>query len=72
VATIVSENVALAITKLVSSRVLPALVSNLVMGNIVNRDYEGTEFSVGNVVNIPIAPPLPAALSSSRREPSAP
>jgi hypothetical protein len=60
VATIVSENVALAITKLVSSRVLPALVSNLVMGNIVNRDYEGTEFSVGNVVNIPIAPPLAA------------
>lgn len=59
-ATIVSENIALAVVKLVASRVLPALVSNLVMGNIVNRDYEGSEFSVGSVVNVPIAPPMAA------------
>ena len=38
--TITSANVANAIVKLVAVDALPALVSNLVMGNLVNRDYE--------------------------------
>jgi hypothetical protein len=39
---ITSANVANAIVKLVAVDALPALVSNLVMGNLVNRDYEPT------------------------------
>ena len=38
--TITSANVANAIVKLVAADALPALVGNLVMGNLVNRDYE--------------------------------
>ena len=39
---ITSANVANAIVKLVAADALPALVGNLVMGNLVNRDYEPT------------------------------
>ena len=39
-AAITSTNVANAIVKLVAADALPALVGNLVMGNLVNRDYE--------------------------------
>ena len=39
---ITSTNVATAIVKLVAADALPALMGNLVMGNLVNRDYEAT------------------------------
>ena len=37
---ITSTNVAQAIVKLVAADALPALMGNLVMGNLVNRNYE--------------------------------
>src|ERR1700733_16276610 len=57
---ITSLNVANAIVKLVAADALPALVGNLVMGNLVNRDYEPTLAQAGDTVNIPIAPQLVA------------
>ena len=51
---ITSANVANAIVKLVAADALPALVGNLVMGNLVNRDYEPTLAQAGDTVNIPI------------------
>src|SRR5271167_3720307 len=58
--TITSANVANAIVKLVAVDALPALVSNLVMGNLVNRDYEPTLARAGDTVNVPIPPTLVA------------
>src|SRR5580692_5800327 len=58
--TITSANVANAIVKLVAVDALPALVSNLVMGNLVNRDYEPTLANAGDTVNIPIPPTMVA------------
>ncbi len=52
--TITSANVASAIVKLVAVDALPALVANLVMGNLVNRDYEPTLAHSGDTVNVPI------------------
>src|SRR5277367_6300797 len=57
---ITSTNVANAIVKLVAVDALPALVSNLVMGNLVNRDYEPTLANAGDTVNVPIPPTLVA------------
>jgi hypothetical protein len=57
---ITSTNVANAIVKLVAADALPALIGNLVMGNLVNRDYEPTLAQAGNTVNVPIPPPLVA------------
>src|ERR1700684_2178229 len=57
---ITSANVANAIVKLVAADALPALVGSLVMGNLVNRDYEPTLAQAGDTVNIPIAPQLVA------------
>ncbi len=57
---ITSANVANAIVKLVAADALPALVGNLVMGNLVNRDYEPTLAQAGDTVNVPIAPRLVA------------
>src|SRR5215469_213513 len=57
---ITSANVASAIVKLVAVDALPALVSNLVMGNLVNRDYEPTLAQAGDTVNVPIPPTLVA------------
>jgi hypothetical protein len=57
---ITSANVANAIVKLVAADALPALVGNLVMGNLVNRDYEPTLAQAGDTVNVPIAPQLTA------------
>ena len=51
---ITSANVANAIVKLVAADALPALVGNLVMGNLVNRDYEPVLAQAGDTVNIPI------------------
>src|ERR1700691_365681 len=58
--TITSANVANAIVKLVAVDAWPALVSNLVMGNLVNRDYEPTLAQAGDTVNVPIPPTLVA------------
>jgi hypothetical protein len=57
-AQITSQNVAVAITKLVAARALPVLESNLFMGRLVNRDYEATLAQVGASVDIPIAPSM--------------
>src|SRR5512140_3955854 len=57
---ITSTNVANAIVKLVAADALPALVGNLVMGNLVNRDYEPTLAQAGETVNVPIMPTLVA------------
>jgi hypothetical protein len=59
-AAITSANLANAIVKLVAADALPALVGNLVMGNLVNRDYEPVLAQAGDTVNIPIAPTLVA------------
>src|ERR1700732_4886743 len=53
---ITSANVANAIVKLVAADALPALVGTLVMGNLVNRDYEPTLAQAGDTVNVPIPP----------------
>jgi hypothetical protein len=55
---ITSANVANAIVKLVAADALPALIGNLVMGNLVNRDYEPTLAQAGDTVNVPIPPTL--------------
>jgi len=57
---ITSTNVANAIVKLVAADALPALMGNLVMGNLVNRDYEPVLARAGDTVNVPIPPTLVA------------
>jgi len=57
---IVSQNALMAIPKLVSATVLPAVVGSLVMGNLVNRDYENAFAQAGDVINVPIGPNLVA------------
>jgi len=57
---ITSANVAEAIVKLVAADALPALVGNLVMGNLVNRSYEADLANQGDTVNIPIPPTMAA------------
>jgi len=57
---ITSQNVANAIVKLVAADALPVLVGNLVMGNLVNRDYEPVLAHAGNTVNVPIPPTMVA------------
>jgi len=57
---ITSANVANAIVKLVAVDALPALMGNLVMGNLVNRDFEPTLAQAGDTVNVAIPPTLVA------------
>src|SRR5271165_2657574 len=57
---ITSANVANAIVKLVAADALPVLVGNLVMGNLVNRDYEPVLAHAGDTVNVPIPPTMVA------------
>src|SRR6185312_3710600 len=57
---ITSANVANAIVKLVAADALPALMGNLVMGNLVNRDYEPVLAQAGDTINVPIPPTLTA------------
>ena len=59
-AAITSSNVANAIVKLVAADALPALMGNLVMGNLVNRDYEPSLAQAGDTINVPIPPTLTA------------
>jgi hypothetical protein len=46
--------------KLVAVDALPALMGNLVMGNLVNRDFEPVLAQAGDTVNVPIPPTLVA------------
>lgn len=55
-----SSNVAQAIVKLVAADALPALMGNLVMGNLVNRDFEPSMAQAGDTINVPIPPTLVA------------
>jgi hypothetical protein len=55
-----SQNVAEAIVKLVAAEALAPIVGNLVLGGLVNRDYERTLAQAGDTVNIAI-PPIMAA-----------
>ncbi len=57
---ITSTNIATAIVKLVAADALPALMGNLVMGNLVNRDYEPALANSGDTINVPIPTPLVA------------
>jgi hypothetical protein len=57
---ITSSNVANAIVKLVAADALPVLVGNLVMGNLVNRDYEPSLANAGDTINVPISPTMVA------------
>ena len=57
---ITSSNVANAIVKLVAADALPALMGNLVMGNLVNRDFEPSLAQAGDTINVPIPPVLVA------------
>src|SRR5450432_4207336 len=57
---ITSANIANAKVKLVAVDTLPALMANLVMGNLVNRDYEPVLAQAGDTVNVPIPPTLVA------------
>ncbi|HEY1337194.1 MAG TPA: P22 phage major capsid protein family protein [Bryobacteraceae bacterium] len=59
-AAITSSNVANAIVKLVAADALPVLVGNLVMGNLVNRDYEPVLAQAGDTVNVPVPPTMVA------------
>lgn len=59
-AAITSTNVAQAIVKLVAADALPALMGNLIMGNLVNRNYEPVLGQAGDTVNIPIVPSMVA------------
>lgn len=57
---ITSANLANAIVKLVAADALPALMGNLVMGNLVNRNYEPVLSQAGDTVNVPIPASLVA------------
>lgn len=57
---ITSSNLANAIVKLVAADALPALMGNLVMGNLVNRDFEPSLAKAGDTVNVPVPPALVA------------
>lgn len=57
---ITSSNVADAIVKVVAADALPALVGNLVMGNLVNRSFENDLVTQGDTVNVPIPPTMSA------------
>ena len=57
-AAITSQNTAQAIVKLIASNAIEPLLSNLVMGNLVNRDYESALQSSGDTINVPIPPVL--------------
>jgi hypothetical protein len=57
---ITSTNLANAIVKLVAVDAMPGLMGNLVMGNLVNRDFEPVLAQPGDTVNVPIPPTMVA------------
>lgn len=63
-ANITSANAAQAIVKLVAADALDPLMANLVMGRLVNRNFEQTLASAGDTVNVPLPPVLTANVIS--------
>lgn len=57
---ITSNNLANAIVKLVAADALPALQGNLVLGNLVNRNFEPQLAKAGDTINVPVPPTLTA------------
>jgi len=57
---ITSSNLANAIVKLVAADALPALQGNLIMGNLVNRNFEPQLAKAGDTINVPVPPTLVA------------
>ena len=57
---ITSVNIAQAIAKFVAARALEPLVGNLVMGNLVNRDFDPIMVAGGDTVNVAIPPSMSA------------
>jgi hypothetical protein len=57
---ITSSNLANAIVKLVAADALPALQGNLVLGNLVNRNFEPQLAKAGDTINVPVPPTLVA------------
>lgn len=55
---ITSNNLANAIVKLVAADALPALQGNLVLGNLVNRNFEPQLAKAGDTINVPVPPTL--------------
>jgi hypothetical protein len=55
-----SENVALAIPKFIAAQFMPALIGKLIIGQLVNRNFDSVLGSSGDTVNVPIAPTLVA------------
>lgn len=53
---ITSSTVARAITRMVATDALPALMGNLIMGNLVNRNFETIIKNAGDTVDVPIPP----------------
>jgi hypothetical protein len=53
---ITSANLADAIVRLIAAESMDPLMSNLFMGNLINRNYERTLNAQGDTVNIPIPP----------------
>ena len=50
-----SRNVAEAVTKIVAVDALPALMGQMVMGNLVTRNFKPYVCEPGDIVNIPLA-----------------
>lgn len=59
-AAITSANVAQAIVKLVAAKALPALQNRLVMGGLVNRDFDAVIAAAGDTINVPLPPNMTA------------
>jgi hypothetical protein len=59
-AIITSQNAAQAIVKIIANEALKSLLGTMVMGALVNRNYEPVMQQAGDTVNVPIAPSLVA------------
>lgn len=57
---ITSDNIVSAILKLVATQALPVFETNLFMGRLVNRNYDGALSQAGATIDIPIAPAMAA------------
>lgn len=57
---ITSANLAEAIVAVVAAEIMPPLVGQLIMANLVNRDFEPSISEIGATVNVPIPPTLVA------------
>lgn len=57
---ITSQNAAQAIVKLIATEALEALEGTMIMGQLVNRDFEAVLANAGDTVNVPMGPYLSA------------